>query len=76
MACSVVTFTFTSFQRSVNILWYVQLLLWKVLEDIRDTVQLAGLVRGVAEEFKLLMELVEVASMGKQQVLVKLTMNW
>ena len=57
-------------------MWYVQLLLWKVLEDIRDTVQLAGLVRGVAEEFKLLMELVEVASMGKQQVLVKLTMNW
>jgi hypothetical protein len=47
-----------------------------VLEDVRDTVQLAGLVRGGAEEFKLLMELVKLASMRKEQVLVKLTMNW
>jgi hypothetical protein len=33
-----------------------------VLADVRDTVQLAGLDRGVAEEFKLVMKLVELAS--------------
>jgi len=33
-----------------------------VLADVRDTVELAGLVRGVVEEFKLAMKLVELAS--------------
>jgi hypothetical protein len=37
-----------------------------VLEDVRDIVQLAGLVWGVAEEFKLLMELVELASVREK----------